>query len=348
MSSQEQPASESFSSSLLAYIRKLYRKFHGTRWFRVTYLILLGLIVAQLYLLTASAAACIVILLMPVSVFVVPYWLGERKMRNFAVNAAPVFVILILVAAAMSAQSLLSQNEAVPLRNIPGLFSNPNMALANGTVTPYHADPSTTFTFKVKLTTTKAAAPTDFKVYLNLTVVRGINEFERPSFQLMPVSGSGSSNNTKNGTWFQLQKSDLTGSVYGYAFSVWDKDKNWTLTAPDFGPLTASGWTFYGFFLYATALSGVTVLAVAFYFVILFMWWYTARARQARARTLGSTVDLPKDAKDVKEVRDVKAKPALEPSGKAAKVAAFTCTNCGADVTEADEKCPKCGAVFED
>jgi hypothetical protein len=269
-------------------------------------------------------------------------------MRNFAVNAAPVFVILIVVGAAMSTQALLSQNDAVPIQSIPGFFSNPNMALANGTVTPYRADPSTTFTFKIKLTTPKAGAPTDYRVYLNLTVVRGVNAFDRASFNMTPVSGSGSSNNTKNGTWYQLKDYNLTGTVYGYGFSVWDRAKNWTLAGPDFGPLTASGWTYYGFFLYATALSGVTVLAVAFYFVILFMWWYTARARQARTRALGGTLDLPKDAKDPKDVKDAKAKPAQEPGGKAAKVAAFTCTNCRADVTESDEKCPKCGAVFED
>ena len=333
------------SQELLASLRKVYKRFHATRWFRVTYLILLGLIVSQLYLLTASAAACIVILLMPVSVFVVPYWLGERKMRNFAINAAPVFVILIFVAAAMSAQSLQAQEKPIELQSFPGFLSSPKMALANGTVTPYHADPSATFTFRVRLTTPQAATPDQFRVYMNLTIVRGISSFDRPSFQMTPVSGNGSSNNTKNGTWYELQKNDLTGSVYGYGFSVWDRDKNWTFAGPDFGPLTASGWTYYGFFLYATALSGVTILAIAFYFVILFMWWYTTRARQARARALGGAADLSKDARAIKED---KPKPPAEPGGKAAKAAAFTCTNCGADVTESDEKCPKCGAVFEE
>ncbi|TLZ78996.1 MAG: zinc ribbon domain-containing protein [Methanobacteriota archaeon] len=42
---------------------------------------------------------------------------------------------------------------------------------------------------------------------------------------------------------------------------------------------------------------------------------------------------------------------AADPEGeseKASKAAAFTCTNCGADVDESAEKCPKCGAVFEE
>ncbi len=324
---------------ILNVLRKGFQRFRGTPWFRVTYLILLALIVAQLYTLTQSPVACIAILLMPVSAFVVPYWLGERKMRRFAENAAPIFAIAILVAAATFTQSLLSQPDALELRSFPTFQSTPTMMLSNGTVSPYHAPPNTNFTFRVKLITSVNGAPGDYRVYLNLTVVRGLNAFDRTPFAMAYDAANSTSNNTLNGTWF-AKRMTLGDSIYGYGFSVRDSGTNWTVSGADFGPLTASGWTYYGFFTYATAFS--MTLPVIFYFLILFMWWYTIRAREARKRIVGK---LPEASKD--EARE-KPKAETEFGSKASKAAAFTCTNCGADVRESDAKCPKCGAVFED
>ena len=312
-------------------------------WFRVTYLVLLGVLVAQLYLFTASALACIVLLLMPISVFIVPYWLGERKVRNFGANALVVFSIAILVGAAMSTQALLSQDEAIPLRSIPGFLSDPTMQLSNGTVSPYRAPPPGPFTFRVKLTTPSNGTPADFLVFLNLTIVTGLSGFERPPYQMAFSPGNGSANNTIDGSWYETRL-DLTDSIYGYAFSARNIVDNWTSAGPDFGPLTASGWTFYGFFVYFTALSGVMVVAFIFYYAIVFLWWYTARARKARGPLKKGSTDIPKRAHATTADSDTKG----DAGAKAAKAAAFTCTNCGADVGEADDKCPKCGAAFED
>src|SRR3989304_2948570 len=326
------------SKDLLASLRTLVQKFRPTRWFRIVYLVLLGVLVAQLYLLTATAIACLVIILMPVSVFVVPYWLGERRMRAFAGNAVLVFGIAILIAAAMSTQALLAQNEAVPIQSLDFQKSG-NMTLANGTVTPYRGPPPVPFTFRLKLITLWDGDPANFSVFLNLTVVTGLAGFDRPLRPMAYDPGNGSSNNTKDGAWYVTRLS-LTDSIYGYGLSVWDQDRNWTLAGPDFGPLIASGWTFYGFFVYFTALSGVMLLAFVFYFGVLLMWWYARRARQARGRVPTAAKDIPKDRP--------KPGPSPKPGQKAVKAAALTCTNCGADVSAADDKCPKCGAVFED
>ena len=325
------------AQDLLNTLRKAFQRFRDTPWFRVTVLVLLGLLVAQLYVLTASAVACVAILLMPVTAFVVPYWLGERKMRRFAGNAVPIFVIAILVAGAISTQQLLSQADAVPLQSFPSVQPPSPVILTNGTVTPYRAAPSELVTFRVKLTTTVNEAPDNYSVYLNITVVRSVTSFDRTSHAMAFDAANSTSNNTLDGTWFTTRQT-LGDSIYGYAFSVRGKNTgNWTLTSADFGPITASGWTFYGFFTYATAFS--MILPVTFYFLILFMWWYTVRARQARTRMVGRVPGKTKDA----------TKPAADVGGgKAAKAAAFTCTNCGADVSESDTKCPKCGAVFED
>lgn len=324
---------------LLAALGKRFQKFRATPWFRVTYLVLLGVIVAELYLLALSPLACAIILLIPVSVFVVPYWLGERKLPRFALNALVVFLIAILLASAMSTQALVSQAQGVELRSDPP----GRMALTNGTVMPYRAPPSTSFTFRVKLTTIANRTPPAYAVYLNLTAVRGFT-IDQSSSALVYSPGNGSSPNTHNGTWYETRLSNLGDVVYIYAFSVWDRGRNWTYTGVEIGPLTASGWTYYGFFLYIwSVLSQVTLISVIGYFAILFLWWYMGRARKLRAKGAAAPARKEGPKEGSREPW-----PATDPGGKAAKAAAFTCTNCGADVKETDTKCPKCGAVFED
>lgn len=327
------------SRDILNALGKWFQRFRATRWFRVTYLVLLGLIVAQLYTLTQSPVACIALLLMPVTAFVVPYWLGERKMRRFAENAAPIFAIAILVAAATFTQALLAQPNALELRSFPSFQSTPTMLLTNGTVSPYHAPPDTNFTFRVKLTTSANGNQSNFSVFLNLTVVRGVSTFDRLDYPMEFDAVNSTSTNTLNGTWFQRRLA-LGDSILGYAFSVNDRRENWTFSGADFGPITASGWTYYGFFTYATAFS--MTIPVLFYFLILFLWWYRIRARESRARMIAKRAEAMKEEPE----EEPKAKP--EFAAKASKAAAFTCTNCGGDVTETDAKCPKCGAVFED
>jgi len=318
----------------------LFLRFRKTPWFRVVYLVLLGVIVAYLLPFTAGGLGCLVIIVVPLAVFLVPYYLSERSVKRFALNALPVILIAVLVGGALSTNVLLSQADAVPLASTPGPFMSPTMALTNGTVVPYHADPPSEFTFRVELTTTVVRTPGNFSVFMNLTTITGLVAYATSDHPMNFSAGPDSFSNTSMGTWYETRV-NLSGQIYGYGFSVWDKDRNWTFTNLDFGPLAAPVANFYGLFVYFTAFS--MILPFTFYYVILFMWWYTVRARAQRTRTLGAEAEIPKE----------KPKPKTEEAGpptgeKAAKAAAFTCTNCGADVDENDVKCPKCGAIFEE
>ena len=116
--------------TLSVQVWNLLLRFRKTVWFRVTYLVLLGLIVPNLLPFTAGGLGCLVIVLVPLAVFLVPYYLGERSVRHFAVNALPVILIAVLVGGAQSTNLLLSQPRAVPLSSVPGPFASPTMALA--------------------------------------------------------------------------------------------------------------------------------------------------------------------------------------------------------------------------
>src|SRR5437667_12520895 len=98
---------------LLASVKKWFQKFRATRWFRITYLVLLGAVVAQLYVLSRSALACLVILLIPISIFVVPYWLGERKLTRFDATALVVVLVAILLAIAIATHDLLPERQSI-------------------------------------------------------------------------------------------------------------------------------------------------------------------------------------------------------------------------------------------
>jgi len=138
--------------------------------------------------------------------------------------------------------------------------------------------------------------------------------------------------NPYRGTLFTVNAS-LGGSVYGMAFAAHRLGDNWTFTPAVLAPIAAPvGTLFAFFFLYSVPLLG---FAFSFYLFILFLWWYSGRMRRTRAGMADRAHELRKES------------PRAE-GGKAGKSAAFTCTNCGADVTGDASSCPKCGAVFEE
>src|SRR6059036_286115 len=70
-----------------------------------------------------------------------PILSGRTDREALLANALPVILIAVLVGGALSSQVLLSQADAIPLASAPGSFASETMALSNGTVVPYHADP---------------------------------------------------------------------------------------------------------------------------------------------------------------------------------------------------------------
>src|SRR5205823_2701281 len=197
----------------------------------------------------------------------------------FAGNGALVFTIAILVAAAMPTQAILAQSNAVPLRSFPDFRSAAGLNLTNGTVQPYRGVPGQTFTFRVNLTTAGNGTPDAFNVTLNLTAVDGF-AFTPTSYRMAYSPGPISAPNTRNGTWYERNVT-LGGSIYIYGFSVNDRGRNWTETVSDAGPIIASGWSFYAFFLYClVAVQGGFPAELVLYLGISCLWWYMTRARE--------------------------------------------------------------------
>lgn len=305
--------------------------FRKTEWFRLTYLLLLALVVAALAPSAGGSAICLVFLLMPVTMFVIPYWLGERKVKRLGVNGLVVFTAATVLVAVFFTQAILGA-PAFALSSEGASRVHPSMALSNGTVSPYRTDAGGRFNFTVTLTTPNASVPSDpdnYTVYLIVLVVDAVDVLVEAPVLMTPAIG----NDTLLGVQYAANR-DLGAAIYGFAFNATDRRGNWTETWGAYGPITAGWGTFYGVFLVRSA--GFLLLPILFYYFFIFMWWYSFRAKETRRKMLGGR------GKEGEEG----SKPASR--ARAGKIAEFTCTSCGADVSEDDAKCSKCGAVFED
>ena len=325
---------------------RLFTKFRKTPWFRVFYVGVLIWSVVGLYVLLfqGSAVACLALLLIPIWTFILPYFLGERRVKHLLLNALPVFVIAILIVSAFQTDATVNLGP-VNLASTTWSSSLPPLSLWNGSVAPPVAPTDSpaphSFTFRVRVLTGPAVNQSTVSVFANLTQLSSTSG----SPFVVRLAKDGTANNT-NGTWYVATPS-LGSDPYAFYFYANDTRGNWTATAPILEPITASWGAYYGLWAIGLAGSEFTIIAVIFYLLIVFMVWYSARNRQLRQRMRSQeTLDKLEASKE----KDNEVGPAkTEVSSKAAsKAAAFTCTNCGADVTEDDKKCPKCGAVFED
>lgn len=316
---------------------KLFTTFRRSIWFRVAYLVLLGVIVAFMFPFTFSAGgtACLFLLLMPLLVFIVPYFTGERKGKNFLINVLPVFLIAVLLVAVLQTGASVDTPPQVLESYAP---AGSLLAIDNGTVTPYKQLGPADFNFTLRVKATGGVNASQVSAYLNLTTFSGLSTSEQ-GFAMSPDPWRNAGNGSANGTWYYLSM-PLDRAVYEFGFWANDTQGNWTATLFPLGPIAAPYADYYGLWLYFSAF--YLAIPFSFYFIILFMYWYSARMRRVRSRML----DL---GTAEKKAGGGEAPTKGTAEGKVSKkAAAFTCTNCGADVDETDEKCPKCGATFED
>ena len=344
----------------LTGIQKKLQSFRGTKWFDAVVLVILGLIAVGLYSLTSagSVGICLGILLTPVSMFVIPYWLGERRLKRYALNFVPVAAIAVVLIAALSTQAVMAQGA--PQLSSGELPTTPNSQLPsltfwNGTSVPFTAPSANgSYRFEVRLKNIGATNLSRTRVWVNVTEIVGLSQ--NPASYAMFVDTAAPYANTTNGTWY-VAWVPLAPRVYGFYFYANRTTGNAstdTFSSVVLGPLIAPWTGWYGVWLVSSL--EYMVYPGSFYFVLLFMYWYTVRTRKMRARLIESSrkdqLELDKEiekggAKGETAEADKAPEAKAATWGRTKKAAAFTCTNCGADVTEDDTKCPKCGAVFE-
>ncbi len=337
-----------------AGILKKLDAFRKTEWFNAILLVVLGLVAVGLFQFTAigGIGVCLGILLPPVTVFVITYWLGERRIKRYALYIVPVLVIALVIIAALQTGAVVDQGKPNLTSGVPSntpAASLPALSLWNGTVEPHaQASANGTYAFHVRLKGGPGANLSQVQVYLNISELETFGGTQLPTV----VMARDLTQNSTNGTWYIAWKA-LGANVYGFYFYGNDGRGNDTFSDPVLAPVLAPWGSYYSLWFAYIAESYILYVA-SFYFVILFMYWYTIRTRKMRERLIersrAGELDLKKGPVKEGEAggEAEAAKPPAPPRDRTKKASAFTCTNCGADVTEDDKKCPKCGAVFED
>ncbi len=321
---------------------KLFTQFRKSVWFRVFYLAVLALVVVALFQWTTgpSALVCLGILLTPISVFVLPYYLGERRVKHFLLNAVPVFLAALLIVGVFQTNATVDV-QPFPLQSGVWTAPLPAISLWNGSVVHNDTAPASggqAFTYRVRVLTNASVNASRVSVFVNISSA----PLTAGSYAAIRMAKDAGATNT-NGTWYALTQT-LGSDISAFFFYANDSSGHDALTIPILQPITAPWSAYYGFWVVYLAQAYFTI-PIVFYLLIVFMVWYSARNRRLRQRMMSTeTLDKLEATKKAERAEPAKA----GSDAKAAKATAFTCTNCGADVTEADAKCPKCGAVFED
>ena len=303
-----------------------WSKFRKTLYFRILILVLISLL--SVLLLLSAALACLSLILIPLLIFLIPNWFGERSVKRHAVNG----VIFLLLATPLYAGTLTSQVFYVQQQDqAADTLPNTNVVAAaqlhEGRVNPFRGPAEAIFNFTVNMTSTDPSAP-GFSVVTQVASYSGLSDVR--SFYNMSVDRARSPVvNYSRGVYYYVNTTGLTADVHQFDFLVVTGNASnpqssdiVVLTRGSLGPFVADFWAHFGFFFYRGFFQ--FAFLVFGFFLILLIYWWTRKARQVRG------------------VQDGKAEAKRAEGG-----GEFTCTNCGADVSEEATKCPTCGAVFE-
>jgi len=287
--------------------KAVWSRFRNTVYFRIVYLFI---IVALIVLLFPTGLACIAYLLSPILMVLIPHSFGERRLKSHAVNGVFVFLMVPVVYAMIATPGLVSAPQVDQGAAASGT------TIVGGNVDPFTAPADTLFQFRVNVNSSHANR-SNFQVVIQIVDFPGIDT-SPPRFVTMEAQGDRELNNSED----FLANVTLRPMLHAFNFRVTNNATGAIIveTVGVVGPFNAPYETYLGT---VWVRFNIPMLIVLMGFgLILMLYWWTRRARELRG---GRAPPRRKRA---------------EGGGE------FTCTNCGADVSEQDVKCPNCGAEF--
>ncbi len=301
---------EHFRNSVLEEESLLIRLINSIKQNRMWILILLLISVISSFLLVYTG--CIAILLIPLIIFGISYFLKERKPKRYFIYGFVVAIFTLIIGNVVLTYLFVSSPNPI----VSG--SSNNVTLTDGIVEPRFGGSSDFYNFTVVYTNLDAVNSTDVDVTLVLFEFSSDTKTRHP--MMKNTSGPASSG------WPCHIETPVSEGVYWYYFNTTTyTGTNITYAESDagFGPINASVFLYYWVFLPIVALS--LILPISLYFLIVGMYWWTEKAKQMR----GGLPELSK-------------KKEKEETGE------FECSNCGAVVSSYAPRCPRCLAVFEE
>jgi ribosomal protein L40E len=310
-------------------------KINETKWGFLFYLIPIVLISTFFFIVSG----CFFVILVPLSALAIPYYLGFKGPKRFAFLGVFILIVNSFAFAAVSTQRAYDYSDyyasfETTSKHVEPQFSGTN--LSQGIVSPKSGDANTVFTFTVIYTNEDNLAP----VFVNAVIVdRPVaNESNNIVHPMSPTDPSDT--NYTDGVEFQVSTTVPASQPIGYPewpnhfffFETQDAAGTPTDTGFDegdfisygFGPMNAPLLDQYWHSM-VLALNNM-LFVIALYFMGVGMYWWLRKARQ-RSSEWQERMDAMQKEEDWAE---------------------FECDRCGADVPEDADRCPKCGATFDE
>ncbi|MCK5038422.1 MAG: zinc ribbon domain-containing protein [Thermoplasmata archaeon] len=199
----------------------------------------------------------------------------------------------------------------------------------DGEVSPYKDLAGSTYMFNV---TIYSNAPANSSILQDPDVrVSYARELWWDSHDVDMVEVNSSDTNYLDGKEFEATAVIDTEAIYHHWYALVFDDTN-TISSLNTtfirGPLVGEQSSLYGTYAWVGALNTFCNTGMLFFIIVLLYWWM-GKAKEQRKQW-----DFSDDDRDTRAFKKPEA--------------VFSCTKCGADVTDDDDKCPKCGASFED
>ncbi|MDD1768837.1 MAG: zinc-ribbon domain-containing protein [Methanomassiliicoccales archaeon] len=304
-------------------LRKKFEEFKGKK-----YAIPIGLVLTiavTTLLLVFLLDACLSVILIAILAYAIPFYFGLKNRKRLALFGLALFIFLGFVFAA----TVFYAYTGYPGDHI----SSEDSVLVNGTVNPYKADASATFTYSVML----AGGNESGKVWANISSF-GIGEAYSANQTMEPYEPTP----IPGGQVFVLNKT-MPAGVYAYHFASFDGTSWHRTSIQGLGPLSLADDAFFGQLLYQGMIRVWLQIATLFYMIIVLTWWMDNSKKRAG--------ELRKQAEEGKKKKDAgrpeKGKEA-QTDIKKKIVEKLVCSECGAEVPADAKKCPQCGEPFEE
>jgi hypothetical protein len=220
-----------------------------------------------------------------------------------------------------------------------------NSVLTNGTVTPFHGDDTTIYTFNLVV-----HLPNNQTTVSNVSVV--VVSLQFPSGALSNLTMNLDSHDDSTNTSYYSYSTTISRPVSQFIFwakvnGTWEVATDYRADGeyPLWGPIYDDTWPIVAI-LIPLGLLNVYGTSYIVYALLVFMVWWTRRARTMRVKSYEKAI-----AEKEQETSDVKKDDAKVPSlAKAMGIeseGSFVCSECGADVPAEATVCPKCGEKFD-
>jgi ribosomal protein L40E len=310
-------------------------KINETKWGFLFYLIPVTILSTFFYIVSG----CFAYILIPLGALAIPYYMGFKGPKRFAIMGIFILITHTFAFAAVSTDRAYNYSSYYgsiesTAKHVEPLSGGDN--LTQGVVSPKSGDANTDFTFTV---TYVNRAGNLTPVYVNLIVVdRPVeNESEEVVYAMNPTDPSDT--NYWDGAEFEITIKLPASYPIGYPewpnhfFYFETQDAGGTITDTAFRD---EGITTYGFgpmnaqfgdqYSYSLVLSMNNMLfMIALFYMGVGMYWWLGKARQRSSQWQERIDEMKKE-----------------------EISEFECDRCGADVPEDAEECPKCGAKFDD